>query len=223
MKSASPEKKRILIVDDHSVTRRGVKALVETKPNWTVCGEASNGSEAILKTKTLKPDVVIMDISMPEINGIEASQQIHREMPNVGILILTVHESEEAMRSALDAGASGYVLKSDLDVGLVTAIEALCHGKKFFSAKASAIILEGYAKGSLDSPRASQPPARLSPRQREIVQYLANGKVNKEIASTLNISVKTVEAHRALIMSKLRLRSFSALVRYAVRHGMVSA
>jgi DNA-binding NarL/FixJ family response regulator len=215
---------RILVVDDHSVTRRGVKALIETRARWSVCGEAGTGSEAIRKAKQLKPNVVIMDLSLPELNGLEATRQIRQEVPQVRVLMLTMHDAEEAMRDALSAGASGYVLKSDLDVSLFTAIEALSQGNTFFSAKVSEVIMDGFVKGSQSRETPSNPPTtRLTPRQREIMRHLADGKLNKQVAGDLNISVKTVEAHRAQIMAKLNLRSFSDMVRYAVRNGIVKA
>ena len=214
---------RILVADDHGVTRRGVRALIETKPGWRVCGEAITGAEAILKTRQLKPNVVIMDFSMPEVNGLEATRQIHREMPDVAVLILTMHESGELVREAMSAGARGYVLKSDLDRILFMAIPAMLKGKNFFSPKASAMVIDGYLKETSPRPRVAEAPfALLTRRQVEVVRHLAQGKLNKEVARALNISVKTVEAHRAQIMRRLQIRSFSELVRYAVRQGLVN-
>lgn len=213
---------RILVADDHGITRRGVRALLETKPGWKVCGEAITGAEAILKTRQLKPDVVIMDFSMPEVNGLEATRQIHAEMPDVAVLILTMHESGQLIREAINVGARGYVLKSDLDRILFLAIPAILRGKNFFSPKASAMVIDGYLKDNGPRPAAAElPSTQLTPRQLEIVRHLAQGKLNKEIAAALNISPKTVEAHRAQIMRRLQLRTFSELVRYAVRQGLV--
>jgi DNA-binding NarL/FixJ family response regulator len=213
---------RILVADDHSVTRRGVRALLETKDGWRVCGEAATGSEAILKAKKLKPHVVVMDISMPEVDGLEATRQIHAEMPDVAVLMLTMHDSERVVRDVLAAGARGYVLKSDVDRNLILAIEALQRGKSFFSAKVTEIVVDGYLKNKPARPRATASTAtELTPRQKEIVQHLAEGKANKEVAAALGISTKTVEAHRAEIMRKLQLNSFSDLIRYAVRERIV--
>jgi DNA-binding NarL/FixJ family response regulator len=215
---------RILVVDDHGVTRRGVKGLLETRARWKVCGEAGTGAEAILQAKKLKPDLVIMDLSMPEINGLEALRQIHQEFPDMGVLILTMHESEELVHQVLNAGARGYVLKSDLDVNLVAGVDAVLKGKTFFSAKVSEIVMDSYVRTAQSGLEAvKEHTAELSPRQREIVKHLAEGKLNKEVAAVLGISTKTVEAHRAHIMAKLKMRSFSELVRYAIREGLVSS
>jgi len=196
--------------------------LLETKPGWTVCGEAATGTEAILKAKRLKPDVVVMDISMPKLDGLEATRQLHQEMPNIAVLILTMHESERVVHEVLGAGARGYVLKSDLDRNLIMAIEALNRGKAFFSAKVSEIVLDGYLRSRVDGPAPATPGASpLTPRQKDVVRHLAEGKANKEVAAALGISTKTVEAHRAEIMRRLQLHSFSDLVRYAVRERIV--
>lgn len=213
---------KILIADDHSVTRRGLRALLETKPQWKVCGEAANGLDAVFKAKRLKPDVVVMDISMPEVNGLEATRRMRKEMPELPVVILTMHDSEELIQELVNAGARGYILKSDLDVNLFTGVKAVLDGKTFFSAKVSEIVLEGYVKTARSGLEAAkQQAAELSPRQRQIVRYLAEGKLNKEVAAELGISTKTVEAHRSNIMARLKLRSFSDLVRYAVRQGIV--
>jgi DNA-binding NarL/FixJ family response regulator len=213
---------RILVADDHSVVRRGLRALLETQQEWSICGEAATGSEAILKAKRLKPDVIVMDISMPEVNGLEATRQIHEEMPDTPVLILSMHDSDQLVRDVLAAGARGYVLKSDLDRNLFSAIRALREGKTFFSAKVSEIVLDGFLKTHAARPGGTTPPSpELTPRQKEIVRLLAEGKINKEVADALGIATKTVEAHRAQIMHKLGLRSFSDLVRYAVREKLV--
>ncbi len=213
---------RILLADDHSIVRRGVRALLEGQMEWQVCGEASTGSEAILKAKRLKPDVIVMDISMPEIDGLEATRQIHAEMPKTPVLILTMHESDQLVREMLDAGARGYVLKSDLDQNLFLAIRALRQGNTFFSAKVSAIVLGGFLKDKSNRSKGVPPkPRALTPRQVEVVRLLAEGKTNKEVADALGIATKTVEVHRAQIMRRLALRSFSELVRFAVREKIV--
>jgi DNA-binding NarL/FixJ family response regulator len=214
---------RILVADDHSIVRRGVRALLQTKPGWAVCGEAVSGSDAIFKAKRLKPDVVVMDISMPEINGLEATRQIHRELPDTGVIILSMHETYQTVREVVDAGAQGYVLKSDLDLGLITAIENLLRGGTFFSPKVTELVMDGYLRGADREPAAGESaPARgITPRQTEVVRLLAEGKTNKEVAQTLGISVKTAETHRTQIMHKLGLSSFSELVKYAVREKLV--
>jgi len=213
---------RILVADDHSIVRRGVRALLESQAGWTICGEAATGAEAILKAKRLKPDIIVMDISMPELNGLEATRQIHAVMPEIPVLILSMHESDQHVREMLDAGARGYVLKSDLDRNLSVAIQTLRQGKTFFSAKVSEIVVDGFIKGAAKQrQQAHRPSLTLTPRQKEVVQLLAEGKTNKEIGVNLGISTKTVETHRALIMRRLELRSFSDLVLYAARENIV--
>ena len=210
---------RILVADDHGVVRRGVRALLESQTGWTICGEAATGAEAILKAKRLKPDLVVMDISMPELNGLEATRQIHEAMPTIPVLILSMHDSDQHVREMLEAGARGYVLKADLDLNLSVAIRTLLAGKKFFSPKVSEIVVEGFL--TRGAQRRQQAPRTLTPRQREVVRLLAEGKMNKEIAAILGISRKTAETHRAQIMRKLEFHSFSELVLYAARENIV--
>jgi DNA-binding NarL/FixJ family response regulator len=212
---------RILVADDHSIVRRGVRALLETHPGWKVCGEAATGAEAVRQAKKLRPDVAVVDITMPDLNGFEATRQIRAAVPQTEVLVLTVHESEQALREVLDAGALGYVSKSDLDLNLSTAIESILRHKPFLSSRVSEMMLERYLKGDVPPKPAATGSAPLTPRQREIVRLLAEGKTNKEVALALGISVKTAETHRNNIMRKLQLRSFSHLVRYAVRHNLV--
>ena len=212
---------RILVADDHSIVRRGVRALLETHAGWKVCGEAATGAEAVKQAKKLRPDVAVIDITMPDLNGFEATRQIRTVAPQTQILVLTVHESEQALREVLDAGALGYVSKSDLDLNLSAAIESLLRHKPFFSSSVSEMMLKRYLKQDVPSKLPGTGPATLTPRQREIVRLLAEGKTNKEVALALGISVKTAETHRNNIMRKLQLRSFSHLVRYAVRHNLV--
>jgi len=212
---------RILIVDDHEVVRRGLRALVEPHPDWEVCGEAVTGREAVEKTKKLKPEVVVMDITMPELNGLEATRQIMKIAPETGVLILTVHESEQLVRAVLEAGAQGYVLKSDAGRDLVAAVEALSQHKVFFTSSVAKIVLQTYRKRVSATEAPGEPASLLSPREREIVQLLAEGKNNNEIAETLYISAKTVETHRAHIMEKLDLHSIAELVHYAIRNKIV--
>jgi DNA-binding NarL/FixJ family response regulator len=213
---------RILIVDDHAVVRRGVRALLESQHGWQVLGEATTGREAVDLTRRLHPDVVVMDLSLPELNGLEAIRQIVKESPQTEIVALTMHHSEELARNVLQAGARGYVLKSDADQSLIAAVESLRQHKPFLTSKVTEFVLDDYMRRG-ESREDATPKAPVTPREREIIQLLAEGNSNKETAAALGVSVKTVEAHRANIMRKLRLRSFSDLVRYAIRNQIVQA
>jgi DNA-binding NarL/FixJ family response regulator len=210
---------RILIADDHEIVRRGLRALLETRPDWEVVGEAVTGRQAVEEARRLVPDVVIMDITMPEMNGLEATRQVRKEVPEIEVLVLSVHDSEQLVREVLEAGARGYVLKSDAGRDLVAAVESMCQHKPFFTAKVSEMMLEGFLRGG--SAEAQKLPPALTAREREIVQLLAEGKSNKEAADVLGISVKTVETHRSHVMAKLNLHSMSDLVRYAVRNRFI--
>ena len=212
---------RILLADDHEIVRRGLQAILKAQTGWSVVAEAANGREAVDLARQLKPAVVILDISMPELNGLEATRQILKDLPQTEVLILTMHESEQVVREVLDAGARGYVLKSDAGQDLVAAVESLCRHKPFFTSKVAEMVLEGYRKTAATSSKMTVPRSRLTPREREIVQLLAEGKSNKEVAAALGISVKTAEAHRANVMHKLNLQSLSDLVRYAIRNKII--
>jgi DNA-binding NarL/FixJ family response regulator len=209
----------ILLADDHAVVRRGLKALLETQPHWHVVGEASNGREAVEKAAGLSPQVVILDIGMPKLNGLDAAALIYKANPKTRILILTMHAAEALIEQTLKAGASGYVLKSDAERDLIAAVDAILHNKTFFTSAASAVILDHLRQGQKKDARTSG--ERLSIREREVVQLLAEGKSNKEIGASLNISKRTVDHHRARIMDKLKLQSVGELVRYAVRNKIV--
>jgi DNA-binding NarL/FixJ family response regulator len=212
---------RILIADDHDLMRRGVKALLQGHAGWEVCGEAHTGREAVTKAEELKPDVVILDISMPDLNGLEAARRIRKSTPGTEILILSMHYSDQLIRDILEAGVRGYIIKSDSDRDLVMAVETLANHKPFFTPHATEVILSNFNTGS---PRVEVPESvrdRLTSREREIVQLLAEGKSSKEVASSLCISVKTAETHRANIMRKLQLHTVSELVRYAVRNQII--
>jgi DNA-binding NarL/FixJ family response regulator len=211
---------RILIVDDHAVVRRGVRALLESQRGWEVIGEATTGREAVDLARRLHPDVVVMDLSLPELNGLEATRQIVKESPQTEILALTMHHSEQLAREVLQAGARGYVLKSDADASLIAAIESLRQHKPFLTSRITEFVLDDYIRRGEAREEGTQ---RVTPREREIIQLLAEGHSNKEAATALGVSVKTIEAHRANIMRKLRLRSFSDLVRYAIRNQIVQA
>lgn len=212
---------RFLLADDHALVRRGLRALLEAEPGWEVCAEADNGRDAVGKAKKLKPDVVVMDISMPELNGLEATRQILKETPGTEVLILTVHHSEEIVSEVLRAGARGYVLKSDADTDLVAAVKALSRHKPFLTANVTEIVMERYAESGGGAAQGEFSKSRLTAREREIVQLLAEGKSNKEAAVILGVSTRTVEAHRSNIMRKLNLRSLSDLVHYAIRNKIV--
>lgn len=213
----SPEL-RILVVDDHEVVRRGLKAVLEGHPGWQVVGEAASGREAIEKAGTLKPQVVILDMSMPGLNGLEATRSILKVLPEAQVLVLTQHDSEQLIRAFLQAGAQGYLVKSDAARELVPALESMQQGRPFFTAKVARMVLDGYIKGLEvgDGQRSV-----LTPSERQIAQLLAEGNTNKQIAGQLSIAVKTVETHRAHIMRKLGIHSVSELVRYAVRNNLL--
>ncbi len=210
---------RILIVDDHAVVRRGVRALLELQTDWEVAGEATTGREAVDAAKRLRPDIVVMDLSLPELNGLDAARQILKDSPTTEVLVLTMHHSEELARNALQAGARGYVLKSDADQNLIAAVESLRQHKPFLTSAVTEFVLDDYIRHVDDTPRYPE----VTHREREVIQLLAEGKSNKESAVALGVSVKTIEAHRANIMRKLHLRSASDLVRYAVRNNIVQA
>ncbi len=214
-------KVKILVADDHEIVRRGLRALLEAQSQWEISAEAVSGREAIEMAKQTTPDVAILDVSMPELNGLEATRQILKALPQTEILILTMHENEQIVREVLDAGARGYVLKSDAGKDLVSAVDALCQHRTFFSSKISDMLLHTYLRHSDDKKVNEVPRGRLTAREREIVQLLAEGKSNKEVATSLNISIKTAETHRTNIMNKLDLRSITELVRYAVRNNIV--
>jgi DNA-binding NarL/FixJ family response regulator len=200
--------------------RRGVRSLLESQREWEIVGEATTGREAVGLAKQLQPDIVVMDLSLPELSGLDATRHILKESPRSEIVVLTMHHSEELAREALQAGARGYVLKSDADQSLIAAVESLRQHKPFLTSTVTEFVLDDYKRRSeTDDPSAAH--ASVTAREREIIQNLAEGKSNKEAASTLGISVKTIEAHRANIMRKLRLRSVSDLVRYAIRNKIV--
>lgn len=215
---------RVVVADDHEVVRKGLRSILEEQPGWEVTGEASDGREAVDKVKSLRPDVSVVDVGMPGLNGLEATRQMLRNDPQTRVLILTMHESDPLIREVLDAGARGYLLKSDASRDLVSAVDAIRKNKTYFTARVAQMVLDGY----LDKkPRAVEqsdvPPSRLTPRQREIVQLLAEGKSSKEVAVALNLSVKTAETHRANIMRRLNCHSVSELVRYAIRNNIIQA
>jgi DNA-binding NarL/FixJ family response regulator len=211
---------RILIADDHDLMRRGLKALIANRPGWEICAEATKGRDAVAKAAALRPDIVVLDICMPELNGVEATRQIRKASPRSEILVLSVHHSNQLIREVLDAGARGFVLKSDSATELISAIESLAAHKPFFTACATELLLTGCGTEESAANLASD---QLTSREREIVQLLAEGKTSKEVASTLNISAKTAETHRANIMKKMEFHSVGEIVRYAVRNQIIEA
>jgi DNA-binding NarL/FixJ family response regulator len=209
---------RVLIADDHEVVRHGIRVMVQSCPNLEICGEASDGRQAVTLAGQLRPDIVIIDIGMPQLNGLDATRQIVHDNPNIKVLILTMHESEQIVREVLAAGARGYLLKSDAGRDLISALEALAGRKTFFTSKVAEIVLETYLKGGQEQPA---PKDVLTSREREVVQLLAEGKSTKEVAVALGLSVKTAETHRSNLMRKLDVHSVSQLVLYAVRNNIV--
>ena len=207
---------RILIADDHEVVRSGLRLILEAHPGWEVVAEAADGKAAIVKALEFKPDVAILDYSIPLVNGVEATRQIRKRNPQIEVLIFTMHDSETLVGEVLDAGARAYLLKSDAKEQLISAIEALAVHKPFFSGRVSEEMVETYLlaqKGRLG--------AVLSPRERIVVQLIAEGHTNKEISAILNLSIKTIESHRAAAMRKLNITSTAGIVRYAIRNKLI--
>ncbi len=215
------KKIRVLLADDHTLMRAGLRMVVDAQPDLMVVGEANNGREAVEMARTLKPDIVVMDIGMPNLNGIEAARQIRGSHPETQIVMLSMHSDEGYVLRALKAGAKAYLLKDSAEADLAQAVRAAAVGKSFFSPAVGRVLLEDYMRrlkrtGSEDSYEI------LSPREREILQLVAEGNSSKEIANLLNLSIYTVETHRARIMQKLDLRGIPELILYAVRKGIVS-
>jgi len=212
----------VLVADDHDIVRRGLRDLIEEQPGWKVIAEATNGTEAVEKTREMKPDVSILDVSMPSLNGIEAARQISESGSQTKLLILTMYHSDPMVRQMLQAGVRGFVLKSDAATELVQAIDALHRNKTFFTSKVSQMSVDAQQdRSSKHSDHDGRDALRLTPRQREIVQLLAEGKNSREIAAALGTTFKTVETHRANIMRRLDCHSVTELVRYAIRNGIV--
>lgn len=210
-----------MVADDHELIRRGVRTLLEAEPGWKVVAEASDGQEAFEKAKELKPEIVVLDVGMPRLSGLEAARRIKKALPQIKLLMLTLHDSEHLAWEVLNAGARGYVTKSDTARDLVIAIEALRKDKTFFTSRVDRIILDSFLEGKPAKQATEMRGEQLTSRQREIVQLLAEGKTSKEVSALLNLSVKTVETHRANIMRRLSCHSVSDLVRYAVRNNII--
>jgi DNA-binding NarL/FixJ family response regulator len=212
---------RILLADDHDLTRAGLRYLLEKQKDWSVCAEASDGRKAVELVETFNPDIAILDMSMPEMNGLEATRHISKSQPHTKVLIYTMHETESIIVDALEAGAQGIVLKSDAGQNMITAVESIAKGRRFFTSRVAETVVEAYLsrKSNVEPDHHSQ--VILTTREREVVQLLAEGKSNKEVADRLGISARTAEGHRAEIMRKLRFESLAQLIRYAIRNSIV--
>ena len=208
--------RRILIVDDHDAVRRGIRQLLESKPYYQVVGEAANGREGLELARETRPDIAILDYSIPELNGLDLSHALKKEFPRIEILLYTMHDREEIVIEVLRAGVRGFVLKSDAEKHLIAALDSLSIRRSYFSGAISDTLLEQFLEGK-PHPLATS----LTHREREVVQQVAEGRINKEIAARLEISIKTVETHRASAMRKLKLRTTADLVRYAVRNSLI--
>ena len=208
---------RILIADDHEVVRSGLRKVFETQAGWQVVAEALDGKDAIFKALQTRPDVAILDYSLPLINGVEATRQIRARLPKTEVLIFTMHDSDSLIGEILAAGARGYLLKSDANAALLAAVQALATHKPYFTPNLSEALLESFLA------HPGQPQFSLTPRERGVVQLVAEGHSNKQVANVLNIGIKTVETHRAAVMRKLNMSSTASLVRYAIRNRLVEA
>ncbi len=206
---------RILLADDHAVVRQGFKMILGAQPDMEIVGEAGNGREAVDLAETLKPDVVVMDVAMPELNGIEATRRLAASTPHARVLALSMHKDSVYVREILRAGARGYLLKDSGAADLISAVRAVASGEGFLSPAVSDAVLDDYRR------HVTNPIDLLTSREREVLQLLAEGRTNKEIAGLLNLSVYTVDAHRGRIMEKLNLHSINELVRFAVRNGLI--
>ena len=213
---------RVVIADDHVVVRRGVRAILESQPGIQVCSEASNGVEALRYIKEEKPDLLVLDLTMPEMNGLEVVRSVREQSPSTDILVLTMHFSEELARECLGFGALAYVLKSDADNELLTAVDHIRQRQPYFTSQLALTMTESFLRGPGGSTMEGLiPGTTLTPREVEVVQLLASGKSNKEVAGVLGVSTRTIESHRNHIMQKMKFGSFSELVRFAVRHNLV--
>ena len=213
---------RILLVDDHDVVRQGIRALLEHHSGWEICGEAGSGRVGVEMARTLTPDIVILDIGLPDLNGVDAARHIRQALPHTEVLVLTMHESEALMHQALQAGVRGYVLKSNASRELLNALEALRQHKPYLTPQVADIVLHSYlSPAHTGAEQATTPSDRLTLREREVLQLLAEGHSTKEVAHVLGVSVKTADTHRSNLMRKLDLHSIAALVRYAVRNDLI--
>ena len=211
---------RILLADDHTLVRQGLRKLLEERPEWEVVAEAGDGREAVRLAEQLKPDICILDVAMPLLNGVEATRHLARRVPSTRILVLSMYSDEAYVAQILQAGAAGYILKDSADVDLIQAVSEVARGKSFFSPPIARVMLDDYVRQLAVKGIADRYDS-LSDREREVFQLIAEGKVNKEIATLLSISLSTVETHRARIMEKLDLHSAAEIVLYAVRRGVI--
>ena len=214
--SSRPSVKRVMLADDHAVVRRGLRTLIEGVPGWEVVAEASDGNEAVTRAVETKPDVLIMDLSMPGLGGVDATIQIRKVLPQIEVLILTMHESDRLAGQALRAGARGYLLKGESEDKLMEALDALARHQPYFSPSVSETLLQGYLHSE-----PTHDLKQLTPRERQIVKLVAEGKSNKVIAAVLNLSIKTVETHRSAAMHKVGAKSAADLTLYAARNDLV--
>ncbi len=214
---------RILIADDHEIVREGTRMLLQHEPGWEVCGVAKTGREAVEQAKKLHPDIVVLDMRMPELNGLDAARQIKHALPKTELLIFTAHEWEELIWEVFEAGVKSYILKADAGSHLIEAIRSLSQHKPYFTTKVAEILFAKFSNGSAGERSGSQTGKHLTAREREVVRLLAEGKSNKEVADALGISVRTAEAHRASALQKLGIDSLAGLVRYAIRKGIIEA
>jgi DNA-binding NarL/FixJ family response regulator len=210
---------QILVADDHELVRQGMRSILQREPDWQVCGEATTGREALAMALTLKPDVVVLDIGLPEMNGVEVIRQIRRAM-TIAILVVTMHDADDVVRDAIAAGANGYILKAEAGRTIADAIRAILARGEFISERVRGVVGSEAGEGRATT-RRSKKPAGLTPREREVLQLLAEGQANKQVAARLGITTKTAETHRARIMAKLQLHSMNELVRYAIRNRII--
>lgn len=215
MRTSGAKPIRVLLADDHAVVRQGFRLILSQQPDMEVIGEASNGRQAVEMTLKLNPCVTVLDIAMPELNGVEAVRQIRQQAPECNILVLSMHQDAVYVRETLRAGAKGYILKDSIDQDLVKAVRAVAAGEAFLSPAVSATVLDDYQK------HVDDPLDQITPRERQLLEMLAEGKIAKDIASELKISVYTVDAHRSRIMKKLKLRSIGELIRFAIQRGLI--
>ena len=211
---------RIVVADDHALVRRGICELLELQQGWKVVAQAANGREAVEAVAKHRPNVLVIDLAMPELNGLTAAREVLRGFPKTQIVLLTMHNTDQTIREVLKCGARGYVLKSDAEQDLIAAVKAVAQGKPFFTPSVADLVLRGYLSQNAQSDSPQQVP-ELTTREREVVQLLAEGKGNKDVATAMRVSVKTVEAHRSNINRKLSIRTTSDLVRYAVRNAII--
>ena len=213
---------RVLLADDHEVVRNGLRLMINNFDGWEICGEASTGREAVALAEKLKPHIVVLDVNMPEMNGIEATRQIKRRLPEIEIMLVTGVRDDAVVKAAFEAGARSYLSKTDSSEHFVAAFEALRNHKAYFTPEVAEIVFQRFCTGA-SGPKEHAATAGLTEREREIVQLLVEGSSNKEVATKLGISEKTVETHRAAVMRKLKLKVFSELVRWAIRNNVIEA